>query len=257
MTKNADGEWEVTLKNVAAGEYTFKVAEFKASGKASTWHPDGMGNDSVVTVAVDGSTVVIKLLPQASVSDDAPYATVYAPGEEPSETTPSETETVTETQAPTETETTTEAPAKKTTITAKNVTLYVKAKATIKASIKNAVGKTTYTSSKKSVATVDKNGKITAKKAGKTTVTIKNNGVTKKITVTVKNPSLKKKSGSVKVGKKLTIKVNGSGKFTFKSKNTKIAKVSKKGVVTGVKKGSTKITVTANGKKLTFTVKVK
>ena len=253
MTKNAEGVWEVTIKNVAAGEYFFKVAEFKASGKASVWHPDGMGNDSTVTVAEDGSTVIIKLVPQASNSDDAPYAEVYAPGQEPTETTPTETET--ETQAPSETET--QAPAKKTTITAKNITLYVQATATIKASIKNAVGTTTYKSSKTSVAKVDKNGKITAKKAGKTTVTITNNGVSKKITVTVKNPSLKKKSGTVKVGKTVTIKVNGSGKFTFKSANKKIATVTKKGVVKGIKKGTTKITVKANGKKLTFKVTVK
>lgn len=58
------------------------------------------------------------------------------------------------------------------------------------------VAKITYTSSKKSVATVNKNGTIVAKKAGKVTVkatvTLKN-GKTKtvKMTITVKNPKKK------------------------------------------------------------------
>jgi mannan endo-1,4-beta-mannosidase len=51
------------------------------------------------------------------------------------------------------------------------------------------VSKITYTSSKKSVATVNKNGKITAKKAGtvqvKAKVTLKN-GKTKTVTMKVK-----------------------------------------------------------------------
>lgn len=45
----------------------------------------------------------------------------------------------------------------------------------------------TYSSSSKSIASVSSSGKITAKKAGKVTITVKSGSVSKKITVTVKN----------------------------------------------------------------------
>lgn len=69
---------------------------------------------------------------------------------------------------------------------------------------------------------------------------------------------LKKKSGKVKVGKKLKIKATASnkGKITYKSMNKKIAKVSKKGVIKGVKAGKTKIKVTCAGVKKYFKVTV-
>lgn len=63
----------------------------------------------------------------------------------------------------------------------------------------------------------------------------------------------------VKVGKttKISAKATPSGKVTYKSSNSKIATVSSKGVVKGKKKGTAKITVTCNGVKKVFTVKVK
>ncbi len=57
---------------------------------------------------------------------------------------------------------------------------------------------------------------------------------------------LKKKNLTVFVGKTKKISLKGKKKghkYTYTSKNKKIAKVSKKGVVTGVKNGTTKITV--------------
>ena len=75
---------------------------------------------------------------------------------------------------------------------------------------------------------------------------------------------MKKKSITVSVGGKYTLKVKkvspskASKAVTYKSKNKKIAKVTKKGVVKGVKEGNTKITVTAKkNKKVKTTVKVK
>lgn len=68
-----------------------------------------------------------------------------------------------------------------------------------------------------------------------------------------------KKKLTVKKGRKVKIKVTVSKDTTvkFKSSKPKIAKVSKKGVVKGIKKGKAKITVTAYGKKKTVTIKVK
>ena len=75
---------------------------------------------------------------------------------------------------------------------------------------------------------------------------------------------MKKKSITVSVGGKYTLKVKkvspskASKAVTYKSKNKKIAKVTKKGVVKGVKEGKTKIIVTAKkNKKVKTTVKVK
>lgn len=64
-----------------------------------------------------------------------------------------------------------------------------------------------------------------------------------------------KTSLSVKKGKKVSIKATTlpTAKVTYKSSNTKVATVTSKGVVKGVKKGKATITVKANGK----TVKVK
>lgn len=58
-------------------------------------------------------------------------------------------------------------------------------------------------------------------------------------------PKLKTKKISVLVKKSKTIKITKKGKFkiSFQSKNKKIAKVSSKGKVTGVKKGRTKVVV--------------
>ena len=61
-----------------------------------------------------------------------------------------------------------------------------------------------------------------------------------------KKAKLKTKKICVTVGKKKTIKIvkkKKSCKYTFKSNKKKVAKVSKKGVVTGQKKGTAKITV--------------
>ena len=64
-----------------------------------------------------------------------------------------------------------------------------------------------------------------------------------------------KKTLTIKAGKKATIKAATmpNSKVTYKTSNKKVATVTNKGVVKGVKKGKAVITVKANGK----TVKVK
>lgn len=123
----------------------------------------------------------------------------------------------------------------------------------------------TYKTSNKKVATVSKNGVITAKKKGtaKITATVKINGKNKTVTckVTVKKPTIKltKSSATLKVGATTTIKVKATpaGKATFKSSNKKVATVDGNGKVTAKKKGTAKITVKCNGVSKTFKVKVK
>ena len=141
-------------------------------------------------------------------------------------------------------------------------TLYTKGstKTTLKVTT-NLTDKITWKSSNTKVATVNSKGVVIAKAKGATVITASCGEYEVSCKVTVKTPSLKltKTSATVKVGKttKIAAKATPSGKITYKSSNSKIATVSSKGVVKGKKKGTAKITVTCNGVKKVFTVKVK
>ena len=73
------------------------------------------------------------------------------------------------------------------------------------------------------------------------------------IIVTDKKKYTVKKGKSVKI---IAVASNGK-KLSFKPKNKKIVKVSKKGVVKGLKKGSTKVVISVGASKKTVTIKVK
>ena len=144
-------------------------------------------------------------------------------------------------------------------------TLYVKgspATVTLKATTAGVTGKVTYTSSKPSVVAVAANGKVTAKAAGTAVITAKCGNYKATCKITVKKGSLKitsKTAVSVKAKKTTAIKAaaTSKAKITYRSSNTKVATVSSKGVVKGVKKGKAVIYVSSNGitKKVTVTVK--
>lgn len=197
----------------------------------------------------------------------APTATPAQPTATPAPAQPTATPTpaqptVAPTQ-PTATPAPTVAPAKGITATAKASTIYTKGKtSTTITVVKNDVtGKVKFTSSNKKVATVSSKGVVKAKKAGKTTITVKVGNYTKKVVIQVKKPSLKlaKSSATIKKGKTVKIKATAtpSGKVTYKSSNKKVATVTAKGVVKGKKKGTATITVTSNGVSKKFKVKVK
>lgn len=156
----------------------------------------------------------------------------------------------------------------------KVATVNVGKKVTVKATVTpaNADNKTlVWTSSNKKIATVS-NGVVKGVKAGRVIITAKTtdgSNISATCTVTVKQPvtriSLSKKA-TMYTGKKLTLKAkvnpaNASNKaLTWKSSNTKIAKVASNGVVTGVKAGTVKITATAKDgsrKSATCTVTVR
>lgn len=102
---------------------------------------------------------------------------------------------------------------------------------------------------------------VTGKKKGTTYLYATANGITAKAKITVKAPTLtlKKASATVKEGKTVTIKATAtpSGKVTYTSQNKKVATVTAKGVVKGIKKGTTTITVKANGVTKSFKITVK
>ena len=142
---------------------------------------------------------------------------------------------------------------------ATKATIYIKNKKTIKATVTNPVGNTTYTTSNKKIATVSNKGVVTAKKKGTAKIKVTNNGVTKTFTVTVKNIKLNKKKKKLKIGKSFKLKVKKGlvGKAKYKSSNKRVAKVTKKGKVKAVGYGNATITVKANGKKLKCKVKAR
>lgn len=156
----------------------------------------------------------------------------------------------------------------------KVATINVGKTVTVKATVTpaNADNKTlAWTSSNTKIATVS-NGVVKGVKAGRVIITAKTtdgSNISATCTVTVKQPvtsiSLSKKA-TMYTGKKLTLKAkvnpaNASNKaLTWKSSNTKIAKVASNGVVTGVKAGTVKITATAKDgsrKSATCTVTVR
>ncbi|MCI8485279.1 MAG: Ig domain-containing protein [Lachnospiraceae bacterium] len=118
--------------------------------------------------------------------------------------------------------------------------------------------KVKWSTDKKSVAAVTQKGKVTAKKKGKATITAKVDGKKYKCVITVEEPRLNKQSISVNVGKTQTLKVLGTKqKITWSSSDKKIAKVSNKGEVRGIKKGNAVITAKVSNKKYKCRVTVK
>lgn len=121
-----------------------------------------------------------------------------------------------------------------------------------------------------SIAKVNSYGKITAgKKPGKTYVTVvMSTGEAAKIKVTVQKGKIKTKSISglkkkVTVNKGKTLKLTpvlspqtSQEKISYSSSNKKVATVSSKGIIKGIKAGTTKITVKSGTKKFVVTVTV-
>lgn len=121
--------------------------------------------------------------------------------------------------------------------------------------VKGTKKKVKWSSSNKSVASVNKKGVITAKKKGKTVITAKVNGKQLRCSVTVKQPvnkiRLNRTSIELKTGKKYSLKAtvgptgaNNKG-IVWSSSNERIATVSQKGKVKAVGVGNAVITARA------------
>ena len=126
--------------------------------------------------------------------------------------------------------------------------------ATLTATVKpdNAKDKTiTWTSSDTKVATVDANGKITAEKGGVATITVQTaNGMKATCEVTVAEVTLNATKMPLQVGKStkaLKVKsksISDDKVVSWKSSDKKVATVTSKGKIKGIKKGTATITVT-------------
>ena len=141
-----------------------------------------------------------------------------------------------------------------------SVTLYTKGKKIIQLSA-DTESVVKYTSDNEKVAVVDENGRVTAKKAGTALITASADGYQSTCRIVVKKPTFKvaKKMIKVKKGKKarIIVKVRPSTKVVFASANKKIAAVTKRGMLKGMKKGQTKIKVKCYGITKTVIVIVK
>ncbi len=157
------------------------------------------------------------------------------------------------------------------TVTASKVTLQVKKSVTLKVTnLAKGDSVKEWNSKNKKIATVNKNGKVTAKKTGSTKLTVtlasgKKLTVSLKVTAgIVKTTKLKlsKSSLNLKRNKKYTLKCtvtpfNSQEKVTYSSSNKKIATVSSKGVITAKKKGKVSITAKSGKKKAVCKITVK
>lgn len=124
-------------------------------------------------------------------------------------------------------------------------------------------------SSDSSIVKVDENGKVTAVKAGRATITAQTaSGAYSVCNVTVKaavvkatSVSVDKKTITLAKGKTTTIKAtvrpaNATEKATFTSSDSKIVKVDSTGKITAVKSGTATITIKAGNKSATCKVTV-
>lgn len=125
-----------------------------------------------------------------------------------------------------------------------------------KLKISNATSKVSWSSSRKSVATVSSSGKVTARGKGKAVITAKVGAKKKTCKVTVEAPRLSKTSLSLKVGESKTIALSGCRhSIKWSSSDSDIARVSK-GKIRAVDVGSVTIKAITHGKKYSCKVKV-
>lgn len=143
----------------------------------------------------------------------------------------------------------------------KSAVVYKGRTATVKATLAG-VSSVTYKSSNTKIATVNsKTGTVKGIKAGTVTITATSGKLKATYKLTVKNPTftLTKSSATIAKGKTTTIKSKAApaSKVTYISSNKKVATVTSKGVVKGIRKGKATITVKCNGITKKFVVTVK
>lgn len=128
---------------------------------------------------------------------------------------------------------------------------------TAKLKISNAAGKVTWSSSKKAVASVSSGGKVKAKKKGKTVITARIGGQTKKCSVQVEAPKLNLSEVSLNLSETKQLKLSGcKHSVKWSTSNASVAGV-KKGKITAKGVGTAKVTAAVHGKKFVCKVTVR
>ncbi len=136
----------------------------------------------------------------------------------------------------------------------------VKVSATVELKIAQVEGDVTWATSDETIATVE-NGIVTGVDEGEATITAVNQGQTVTFKVKVVNLAVKPAYTKVSVGYTTTLKLavpkGRESEIKWKSSNTKIATVSKKGVVKGVNVGNATIHAEYAGRKYSSVVTVR
>lgn len=215
------------------------------SAKENDLYPDGVENFANMIYVVDPSKVSVNELSGATTYGGEWY---YLHADGKYDTTAGSTYEVKDVTA---------------VITTKNVSVYPGKTAKINVKYTNTTAQTTkvWASSNTKVATVDQNGVVKGVKAGKAkiTLTVQNPGdaqalvLSKDVTVKQYVTSIKLNAARKTIynGKSFVLKATVNPKnaaykaVTYKSSNTRIATVTSKGVVKGIKPGRVTITVTA------------
>ena len=116
-------------------------------------------------------------------------------------------------------------------------------------------------SNKKSVATVDSNGLVTAMKNGVAFITATVDGVAKSCKITVRKPTVKFSESEITMAvgekKKVSVAVSSGNQPVFSSSNTSIASVDENGVVSANDTGKAFIYAKEDGTKSRMRVTVK
>ncbi len=121
----------------------------------------------------------------------------------------------------------------------KKATIY--SGSTKKLTTTNALGGT-FSTSDKEIAKVSKKGVVTAVSEGTATITLETATGTATSKITVKDPYIKEENPTACIGDTVSLSIVGSNVVpTWSSSDKEIAKVSKKGVVTGISKGTATI----------------
>lgn len=123
---------------------------------------------------------------------------------------------------------------------------------TLQLKVKGTKKKAKWSSSNKSVAAVNKKGKVTAKKAGKTTITAKIGKKKYKCKITVKNPTTTLSASSLTLtpGQQDILIASSNGKsnrVSWWTTHSSVASIDGDGVVTAKQPGTTTIIATMNG----------
>lgn len=121
--------------------------------------------------------------------------------------------------------------------------------------------KVTWKSESSSIASVDEDGVVTAKKCGSTVIRATADGVTAKCKITVKKPSLTLNRSSISLYPEeqfqLVVSCSSNRPLTFRSSSSAVASVDENGLIIAHKKGTATITVKVDGVSRTCRVTVK
>lgn len=244
-----------------------KYAYVKANNQLFNGTESASGITYKIPVDLNADVKILALTTGMSMAHEIAYTLHVTLNEAPA---PTATPVPTATPAPTETPAPATVAATSLQVSVSKLTLKAGASKTVSAiaAPANTTDKVVYTSQNPSVATVNSAGKITAKAAGKTKITVTAGSKVKTITVTVTKKAVKVKSLKMKKSvltmnkgtqSYVSYTVNPSGATTtlkWKSSNKNVAAVDQTGKIVAKKAGTATVTVTADGKKATLKVSV-